>query len=69
MQGYEETAPTLAMDGGLYRWKKASPKRFLTPFGGMVLRRNLYQQDLGGLTYVPLDRKWGMEGEFATLDT
>ena len=68
LQGYEEEAPTLDIDGGLYRWKKASPKRFLTPFGVMVLERNLYQSDYGGPAYVPLDRKWGMEGEFATLE-
>ncbi len=37
LQGYDETTPTLAMDGGLYRWKRARPKRFLTPFGEMVL--------------------------------
>jgi hypothetical protein len=68
LQGYEETAPTLDLDGGLYRWKKASRKRFLTPFGPMVLKRNLYQSDYGGPTYVPLDRQWGMEGEFATVE-
>jgi len=68
LQGYEEEAPTLERDGDLYRWKKASAKRFLTPFGVMVLERNLYQSDYGGPTYVPLDRQWGMEGEFATVE-
>ena len=68
LQGYEEEAPTLEIDGGLYRWKVASPKRFLTPFGEMVLERNLYQSDYGGTTHVPLDRQWGMEGEFATVE-
>ena len=67
LQGYEETAPTLEIAGGLYRWKMASPKRFLTPFGPMVLARNLYQSDYGGASYAPLDRQWGMEGEFATV--
>ena len=41
LQGYEEEAPTLDLDGDLYRWKRTSPKRFLTPFGPMVLARNL----------------------------
>jgi len=68
LQGYEEEAETLEIDGGLYRLKKASSKRFLTPFGVMVLDRNLYQSDYGGSSYVPLDRQWGMEGEFATID-
>jgi len=39
LQGYEEEAPTLEIDGGLYRWKMASRKRFLTPFGPMELER------------------------------
>jgi hypothetical protein len=68
LQGYEEDAPTLEIDGGLYRWKMASRKRFLTPFGPMELDRNLYQSDYGGASYVPLDRQWGMEGEFATVE-
>jgi hypothetical protein len=68
LHGYEEEAPTVEIDGGLYRWKKASAKRFLTPFGEMVLERNLYQRDYGGPTYIPLDRQWGMEGEFATVE-
>ena len=48
LQGYEEEAPRLEIDGEGYRWKKASAKRFLTPFGPMVLERNLYQRDYGG---------------------
>jgi len=68
LHGYEEEAPTLDIDGRLYRWKKTSPKRFLTPFGVMVLERNLYQRDSGGPSYVPLDRQWGMDGEFATVE-
>ena len=68
LQGYEAEAATLEVGGSWYRWKLASPKRFLTPFGPMVLERNLYQSDYGGMTYVPLDRQWGMEGEFATVE-
>ena len=67
LQGYEEDAPTLEVNGSWYRWKMVSAKRFLTPFGSMVLERKLYQSDYGGATYVPLDRRWGMEGEFATV--
>ena len=48
LQGYEEEAPTLDLDGYLYRWKRTSPKRFLPPCGPMVLERNLYQCDYGG---------------------
>ena len=68
LHGYEEAALTVDRNGSLYRWKKTRPQCFLTIFGPMVLERNLYQRDEGGRTYVPLDRQWGMEGEFATLE-
>lgn len=68
LQGYEVDAPTLEMEGRIYRWKQVSAKTFLTPFGTMELGRNLYQADAGGAAYVPLDVQWGMAGEFATVE-
>jgi hypothetical protein len=32
----------------------------------MTITRSLYQADKGGSAYIPLDGKWGMEGEYAT---
>ena len=68
LEGFEVETPTLAINGVEYRRKPASAKRFMTPFGEMILRRNLYQADRGGPVYVPLDRHWGMVGEFATVE-
>ena len=52
----------------MYRFKQASEKTFLTPFGEMELFRNLFQADEGGPSYVPLDAMWGMVGEFASVE-
>jgi hypothetical protein len=68
LESYERPAETLEVGDTLYRYKQSSPKRFLTPFGEMLLDRTLYQSDYGGPAYVPLDRQWGMEGEFATVE-
>ena len=57
LESYERPAETLEVGATLYRYKQPSPKRFLTPFGEMVLDRNLYQSDYGGPTFVPLDRQ------------
>ncbi len=32
------------------------------------MERRLYQADKGGKSYVPLDEKWGMQGQYATTD-
>lgn len=68
LEGYETDASTVLVDGRVYRFKKVSDKQFLTPFGQMNLERNLYQQDTGGASYVPLDALWGMSGEYATVE-
>jgi hypothetical protein len=66
LQSYDLAEPTLEIDGQTLRWKCVSEKTFLTGFGSITLDRNLYQADAGGDSYVPLDRFWGMAGEFAT---
>ena len=68
LESYETQADTLEVEGTLYRYKQPSRKRFITPFGEMSLERKLYQADDGGPALVPLDRQWGMEGEFATVE-
>jgi len=64
---YEPQGDTLEQEGRLMRLKTSSPKRFMTPFGEMVLVRKVYQADRGGTCFVPLDACWGMQGEFATV--
>lgn len=68
LQGFEVERPMLEVNGIAYRRKPASRKRFMTPFGEMILERHLYQADRGGPSYVPLDAHWGMVGEFATVE-
>ena len=68
LEDYECDAPGVRVNERLYRFKQESEKTFLTPFGPMELTRNLYQRDAGGPCYIPLDEKWGMAGEFATVE-
>lgn len=68
LEGYETDAPSVVINETMYRFKQASPKTFLTPFGKMDLARNLYQADAGGSCSIPLDEQWGMTGEFATVE-
>lgn len=65
---FEYESDTVERDGCRMRLKSTSPKRFLIPFGQMVLPRKIYQADCGGSCFVPLDRAWGMEGEFASVE-
>jgi hypothetical protein len=68
VQSYNPTDPTWEVNGQPLRWKRLSPKEFLSFFGPLTLERSLYQADEGGPSYVPLDAFWGMAGEFATAE-
>ena len=64
IEAYDVTEPILCLQDQKLRWKQYSVKHFLTPYGVIPIQRSLYQADVGGEAYVPLDRFWGMEGEF-----
>ena len=66
LEAHDTQAPTIEVEGTIYRWKMLSSKEFLTPGGPMAMERSLYQPDSGGECYVPLDTAWGMVGQFAT---
>lgn len=68
IESYDVNQSMLEANGQKLRWKMASPKAFLTPFGTMQITRSLYQADVGGKSYCPLDDFWGMKDEFATED-
>ncbi|MFH1616323.1 MAG: hypothetical protein ABIG61_14705 [Planctomycetota bacterium] len=68
IESYDIGQPILEVNDQKLRWKMASPKDFLTPFGTMQITRSLYQADAGGKSYCPLDDFWGMKDEFATED-
>jgi hypothetical protein len=65
IEAYDSAEPVLGYQGQKVRWKQYSVKNFLTPYGVIPISRSLYQADVGGPSYVPLDGFWGMENEFA----
>lgn len=66
LESSDEPGDTLATKAGLVRFKLASDKDYLTPFGWATVSRRLFQADTGGDCVVPLDAKWGMQGETLT---
>ena len=64
----ETDAETIEVNGVTHRYKLESEKEFLTPGGMIKLVRRVYQPDVGGKCYVPLDAAWGMKGQFATVE-
>lgn len=68
IQSFETKKSVIKHKGRTYRYKQDSKKIFLTPFGTIPLSRGLYQQDKGGSSFIPLDKNWGMEGEYATSE-
>lgn len=65
---FESDAEVLVVDGKTYRFKMTAEKEFLMKFGHVTIARRLYQQDVGGPVYVPLDEAWNMHGQFAAAD-
>ena len=57
---------TLERNGNLYRNKGQSAKDYLTLFGKLSVRRNLFQMDTGGPSYIPLEDKLGLVDCYAT---
>jgi uncharacterized protein YeeX (DUF496 family) len=67
-QGQDCKEQALRHDGKLMRLKGKIEKRFLTRGGEIVIERNLYQADVGGTAYVPLDHAMGAAGHYALPD-
>ena len=53
LQGYEEEAPTLEIGGSLYRWKRDSAKRFLTPSGRWCWHASCISATTAGRPWCP----------------
>jgi len=64
LTSFEEPADVVAAQGEGFRFKQVREKKFLTPFGEMVLPRRCYQNKSDTKSYVPLDAGWGMEGQY-----
>lgn len=68
IESYDESDNTIMKDGEVFRFKQVSRKDFLTPFGEIPIDRRLYQPNTDGRSYVPLDEKWGMQGQYASME-
>ena len=68
LSAHEVHAQSINVDGEEYRLKSAIAKRFMTPFGSMVLDRNLFQNKTDTKCHIPLDVAWGMVDEFMTVE-
>ncbi len=69
IEGYDtKNKKPIIMDETKYHWKMESKKKFLTPFGHMKINRNVFQASSEGKCHIPVDEKWGMVGEFATIE-
>ena len=66
LESCDEPGDVLPTEAGKVRFKMACEKEYLTPFGWVAVSRRLYQADSGGDCLVPLDEKWGMQGETLT---
>jgi len=66
LESYNPDDNIIELKGQKLRFKMVSPKTFLSPFGKITVHRSLYQADTGGVSYVPLDDFWDMDGHFAT---
>ena len=68
LQSYEVHAASIEVEGESYRFKRPVEKEYVTPFGYMVLPRNLFQDKSDTRSYIPLEAAWGMTGEFMTVE-
>lgn len=68
LRSHEVHDETIEVDGEVYRLKGAMAKRFMTPFGPMIMDRNLFQNKSDTKSYIPLDVAWGMDDEFMTVE-
>lgn len=68
IESYDVNDDVILAEGQIFRYKYHSSRPFLTFVGSIDIARRVYQNDRGGKAFVPLDRKWGMEHEYATLD-
>jgi len=64
----EEVSELIEHDGRKYRFKEATERDWLTPFGLLRVTRRYFQQDHGGQGIVPLDNRCGMENRYMTPD-
>ena len=68
VEASDSDAQVLERGGQRHRFKEASTKTWLTPFGLAEVSRRYYQPDLGGRGVIPLDEACGMVDRYMTPD-
>lgn len=68
LESHEVRERSIPVGDEEYRLKGPVEKEYLTPFGPMVLSRNLYQNASDTKSHIPLEATWGMTGEFMTVE-
>jgi len=64
----ETVAERVEVDGEVFGFKYSSTKDVLTLWGKVAIARRVYQNASDTRTVVPLDRAWGMEKEYLTME-
>jgi hypothetical protein len=64
LQAFEVQEDVVRANGEVFRFKGVREKRFLTPFGEMVIGRRCFQNKSDTKGHVPLDAAWGMVGQY-----
>lgn len=64
LESYQDQHDVVQARGEAFRFKGVRKKKFLTPFGEMVLARRCFQNKSDTKSYVPLDVAWGMEKQY-----
>ncbi len=68
VEACESPEAVLERDGQRHRFKEATTKTWLTPFGLASVTRRYYQPDTGGIGVIPIDEACGMVGRYCTPD-
>lgn len=68
LESKETVVQSVEVDGEVFGFKYDSSKTFLTVFGAMAATRRVYQNASDTRTVVPLDRAWGMEKQYLTME-
>jgi hypothetical protein len=68
LEDYDIKYDKVVVNGQTLYCKQSSIKTYLTAFGNMELKRNVFQANKGGKAFIPIDAKWGMMNQFATSD-
>jgi len=68
IEGKETAAERVVVEGEEFRFKYVCEKSFLTLWGKEAFTRRVYQNASDTRSVVPLDRAWGMEKHYLTLE-